>query len=332
MIIFNLIFSLFVILYHNKIILVYKNFLKKKKIKNISKKPTLGGFFIFINLILYFFLFKNPLQNFFLLEFDKYLFLICILIIFLVGAYDDLVTLTPFQRTIIISITLFFFLSTIDFYQIKILQAETFGLDIDITRISVLFTVICFVVIINSINMFDGLNGQSGLYFFQVFSYIYLSNNNTLLIILLISIVAFLVLNLFNKIYFGDSGIYLLSFLLGLTFINGYHNSYLSIEEIFLLSSVPLYDLIRLFFYRIFMSNSPFSGDRQHIHHICTRKYGYFFALIIIQIYISLTLLLSIFSSFIIAFLFSIIFYLLLLSTKKKLPKNLRNFNSSIFN
>jgi UDP-GlcNAc:undecaprenyl-phosphate/decaprenyl-phosphate GlcNAc-1-phosphate transferase len=332
MIIFNLIFSLFVILYHNKIILVYKNFLKKKKIKNISKKPTLGGFFIFINLILYFFLFKNPLQNFFLLEFDKYLFLICILIIFLVGAYDDLVTLTPFQRTIIISITLFFFLSTIDFYQIKILQAETFGLDIDITRISVLFTVICFVVIINSINMFDGLNGQSGLYFFQVFSYIYLSNNSTLLIILLISIVAFLVLNLFNKIYFGDSGIYLLSFLLGLTFINGYHNSYLSVEEIFLLSSVPLYDLIRLFFYRIFMSNSPFSGDRQHIHHICTIKYGYFFALIIIQIYISLILMLSIFSSFIIAFLFSIIFYFLLVSTKKKLPKNLRNFNSSIFN
>ena len=332
MIIFNLIFSLFVILYHNKIILVYKNFLKKKKIKNISKKPTLGGFFIFINLILYFFLFKNPLQNFFLLEFDKYLFLICILIIFLVGAYDDLITLTPFQRTIIISITLFFFLSTIDFYQIKILQAETFGLDIDITRISVLFTVICFVVIINSINMFDGLNGQSGLYFFQVFSYIYLSNNNTLLIILLISIVAFLVLNLFNKIYFGDSGIYILSFLLGLTFINGYHNSYLGIEEIFLLSSVPLYDLIRLFFYRIFISNNPFSGDRHHIHHICIKKYGYFFSLIIIQIYISLILVLTIFSSYVIALFFSIIFYFLLVSTKKKLPKNLRNFNSSFFN
>ena len=332
MIIFNLIFSLLVIFYHNKIILFYNNFLKEKKIEKISKKPTLGGIFILLNFILYFFLFKNSLQNFFILDFDKYLFLICLFVLFFVGAYDDLITLTPFERTIIILIILFFFLSTVDFYQIKVLQAKTFGINIDTSRVSILFTIICFIVIINSINMFDGLNGQSGLYFFQVFLYIYLNDNNILLIILLISIVAFLILNLSNKIYFGDSGIYLLSFLLGLTFINGYHNSYLSIEEIFLLSSVPLYDLIRLFFYRIFMSNSPFSGDRQHIHHICTRKYGYFFALIIIQIYISLTLLLSIFSSFIIAFLFSIIFYLLLLSTKKKLPKNLRNFNSSIFN
>ena len=30
--------------------------------------------------------------------------------------------------------------------------------------------------------MFDGLNGQSGLYFFQVFLYIYLNNNNVLFI------------------------------------------------------------------------------------------------------------------------------------------------------
>ena len=331
MIISSLIFSLFVIFYHNKIILFYNNFLKKKKIKTLSKKPTLGGFFIFINFILYFILFENSMQNFFILEFDMYIFLICLSMLLLIGAYDDLFTLTPFERTMMISIILFFFLSSIDFYQIKILQAKTFDVDIDITKISILFTIICFVTIINSINMFDGLNGQSGLYFFQVFFYIYLNNNNVLFIILLISIAAFLILNLFNKIYFGDSGIYILSFLLGLTFINGYHNSYLDIEEIFLLSSVPFYDLIRLFFYRIFISNSPFSGDRNHIHHICTKNYGYFFSLIIIQIYISLILVLSIFFGHVIAFLFSIIFYFLLVSTKKKLPKNLRNFNSSFF-
>ena len=332
MIIFNLIFSLLVIFYHNKIILFYNNFLKKKRIETISKKPTLGGIFILLNFILYFFLFKNSLQNFFILDFDKYLFLICLFVLFFVGAYDDLITLTPFERTVIILIILFFFLSTVDFYQIKVLQAKTFGINIDTSRVSILFTIICFIVIINSINMFDGLNGQSGLYFFQVFLYIYLNDNNILLIILLISIVAFLILNLFNKIYFGDSGIYILSFLLGLTFINGYHNSYLGIEEIFLLSSVPLYDLIRLFFYRIFISNNPFSGDRHHIHHICIKKYGYFFSLIIIQIYISLILVLTIFSSYVIALFFSIIFYFLLVSTKKKLPKNLRNFNSSFFN
>ena len=39
-------------------------------------------------------------------------------------------------------------------------------------------------------------------------------------------------------------------------------------DEVVLLMFFPVVDLTRLFFYRIYNNSYPFSGDRNHIHHV----------------------------------------------------------------
>ena len=332
MIVFNVVLCLIILFYHKKIISFYNKILIFRNIKISSKKPTLGGYIIFINIFLFFLINETLEVEFFKLTLEKYLFLFAILSLFIIGAYDDLFSSTPFQRTAFIILVLYIFLSSVDYYQLKIIQIGTFNFSLDITRVSIFFTILCFLIIINSINMFDGINGQSGLYFFQVISYIYFQNQSLVFLFLLVIIFTFLILNLTNQIYFGDSGIYILSFILGLIFIHAYHNSYLEVEEIFIISSIHIFDLLRLFLYRVVKSKSPFSGDSMHIHHICSIKYGKFCTVLVIQIFIFIILLSLNFFNYYFSLFLSVSFYLYLINSKMYLPKKIRKLYYSFFN
>ena len=133
-----------------------------------------------------------------------------------------------------------------------------------------------------------------------------------------------MILNLTNQIYFGDSGIYILSFILGLIFIHAYHNSYLEVEEIFIISSIHIFDLLRLFLYRVVKSKSP--SVINHIHHICSIKYGKFCTVLVIQIFIFIILLSLNFFNYYFSLFLSVSFYLYLINSKMYLPKKIENF------
>jgi UDP-GlcNAc:undecaprenyl-phosphate GlcNAc-1-phosphate transferase len=322
MISLNIILSLLIIFFNKSIILKIRKIIKKKKIKNYSRKPTLGGYIIIINLILYIFFNKNSLSEFFQSNFNIYIFLISCILIFLIGAYDDLFKILPLNRLILITIILLFFLNSISFFQVSFIKFNFFNYSISITKISIYFTIICFLAIINSINMFDGINGQSGLYFLQIFLFLFLKGIETdLIFIIIISILCFLILNLKNIIYMGDSGIYLMSFILGVFFIFGYKVGTLLIEDIIIFSSIHIFDLIRLFFLRLFSGKDPLKGDKKHIHHICSKKYGKLISLIVIQVYIFLTILANFILGFTFSICFAILVYCFLILSNFKLAK-----------
>ena len=118
---------------------------------------------------------------------------------------------------------------------------------------SVLFTIFCIIVLINSLNFFDGINGQLLIFSLLVFSYLLLKTNRYEFYVFIIIIILFcLFLNLRNQIFLGDNGVYVLSVILITSIIyenNIYKNFYMRMK--FFLLLLPGIDLIRLTFLRL---------------------------------------------------------------------------------
>ena len=142
---------------------------------------------------------------------------------------------------------------------------------------SVLFTVFCIIVLINSLNFYDGINGQLLIFFLIMFSYLLFKTNRFEFYSLIIIIILFcLFLNLNNQMFLGDNGVYVMSTIL-ITSIIYEHNVYKNFiyaDEIFFLLLLPGIDLIRLTVVRLINGKNPFYGDRNHIHHLMIKRYS----------------------------------------------------------
>ena len=77
---------------------------------------------------------------------------------------------------------------------------------------------------------------------------------------------------------------------------------------------IPGIDMLRLFIYRIYIGKSPFSSDREHLHHYLTLRFSNFSANLISMILITIPVISFIFlENFIFILILSIISYLFLL-------------------
>lgn len=152
--------------------------------------------------------------------------------------------------------------------------------------ISFLLSVFVYVVFINMFNLIDGIDGLASSFsvicflFFIFVAHIYGSFDNMLIGMTgLGSIIPFLYYNMFSKkkIFLGDNG----SLVLGLVFsylaidflsLNNTQAQFLfgnyNIVVLMALFSYPLVDTLRVFIVRSFSGKSPFSADKNHIHHI----------------------------------------------------------------
>lgn len=275
-----------------EIINVYDYPLKKRKIHKI-KTPLIGGIFLLINLIfvniLYFIFgdfYFNDLNKIFS-GIDKYfVFLFSSLIIFLIGYFDDKKNLNANLKFF-----LFIIITVLSVYLDENLLLQTIVIksmdnNINLFKFSFFFTVLCFLLFINAANMYDGINLQSGSYFFGVYSYLsYQFGVNSFFLMILIFLIVFCHLNFKGKIFLGNSGIYLISFMTAYIIIKQYNNlGLISVEEIYLIMCIPGYDMLRLFFSRFLKMRSPFSSDRNHIHHIILRSKSIYFTQIFLFI------------------------------------------------
>ena len=268
----------------SKLINIYDKPDKKIKLHFI-KTPLLGGPIIYLNImILFLFLFfsinANKNANISLSEVNIYgfnliLFFLISSCFFFIGIYDDKFKINPSKKIIYFIIFLFllvFLDNGLLLQKINIFQTI---LNIDTEIISICFTIFCFLAFINAFNFFDGINLQVGLY--SIFIILIFISKNIFLIFwisLLLSIFFYLILNFKNKIFLGDSGSLFLSFIFSYFFIF-YHNKFniFSADEIFLIMIVPGLDMVRLFIQRLISKKNPLYGDRQHIHHLISKKF-----------------------------------------------------------
>ena len=175
--------------------------------------------------------------------------------------------------------------------------------------ISLIFTSIFIVGIVNAINWIDGLDGLAGgislislttMAFMITPSYIFVS------FCLIGSCVAFLRFNYHPaSIIMGDGGSYLLGFsLASLSIIYSSASNSQNLEGIINLPAivfllfVPLVDMVRVIFTRIFNGYSPFYPDKIHFHHVLRDK-GFNYKMIIFIFYF-FSIISCVISSFII--------------------------------
>lgn len=214
----------------------------------------------------------------------KYIFA-ALLLVFIVGIKDDLIGVSPKTKLIaivlsILIISLFTKLNYSNFHGFLNIHQLPLILGIIVT---------CFIgiVIINSLNLIDGIDGLSSSIAIQISTvlgiwFILVEQFDYALLAFALSgaCLAFFIFNVFgnnHKLFMGDTGSLLIGtilFVLGAKFnqYSAIHTGNFEINAapavLIGLFAYPLFDVLRVFLLRIFiMRKSPFKPDKNHIHH-----------------------------------------------------------------
>ena len=297
--------------------------------KHKSNVPLLGGAIIIINLVIFLILsifFESPFEEFTFSKKEYTSIFLLTVGFFLLGIYDDKYKLNPDKKFIISIIFSILALALNKNLIIENFNLSFYNKTIILNDFSFFFTLFCIIILINALNFYDGINGQSLIFFILVFSYLALQSPLQMFYIILIFVCTFILfLNLQNKTFLGDGGVYLLGSILTTLLIYEY-NSFKTIEfadEIFLLLILPGLDLLRLTIMRIIDGKNAFYGDRNHIHHLLIRKFSLVSSNIILLILSILPIILfnifnlNFFKS-LITFLIIYIFFIKSLKSKNK--------------
>jgi UDP-GlcNAc:undecaprenyl-phosphate GlcNAc-1-phosphate transferase len=312
--------------YLSKIVNVY-DFPNKRKIHKV-KTPIIGGVILLINFISLSILFKfGAIDKFtigvvFEKELNYFLFSLFSVLIFLIGFIDDKIDIKPNLKLFCLALLISFiqyFDNSILITEIRFSFTEN---SINLGKYSFLFTALCFLLFINACNMFDGINLQSCLYYLSLSIYLFsLDSQNLLLIVLMISLFIICILNSKGKIFIGDGGVFLCSFVLAYFTIRYYNiDSIHYSDKIFILMMVPGIDMFRLFIFRLLKNKNPFEPDNSHIHHILLERFTYLQTILIIFLLVNIPIILTIFnvSSLLIILIYLITYFIL---TKNHLKK-----------
>ena len=261
----------------------------KRKIHSVPI-PLLGGLFVILNLVIiivfYNYFLKIENNQLFITKKNLIIFFSFSFFIYLIGFFDDKYNINPNIKFITIALLVLFLIILDKSVGINFLKFSFYENKIYLYNFNYFFTILSFLLFINAFNMLDGIIGQSASY--ACFILIIFIFNNIFLffsIALLTCVIFFLLLNFQNKIYLGDSGSLLIGFLVSYIFIISYNlSSSFFADEIFLIMSVPGFDLLRLAVKRMISKKHPFSGDNMHLHHIIIKKLGYLKTFILVQL------------------------------------------------
>ncbi len=296
-------FYLIVLITNTLLVFNIKNISKKiiildipDKSRKIHKNPTplFGGLLIYFNILIfliYFFIFDSSVifKSFYFTEIKPLIYFIAILsFIFLIGIYDDKYSLSPLLRLFLISILIIFYLISDNTAQLNILKFSVTDIDIRFGMGSIMFSYLCLIILLISCNMFDGINLQSFLFYFFNFIFLFFLQENIFILLIALSLIFFGLVNYNGKLFMGDSGVYLISFLLGIFYIKYYNFNIanLNSDTIFSILFFPVLDASRCIFFRIIYGKNPFQGDNNHFHHLLIKKYSFLKSLIILSLII----------------------------------------------
>jgi UDP-N-acetylmuramyl pentapeptide phosphotransferase/UDP-N-acetylglucosamine-1-phosphate transferase len=208
------------------------------------------------------------------------------LILFFLGLKDDILVISPLKKSIGQLLAALLVIIKGDLY---LTSLHGFLGVYEIPHLlGIALTLFALIVIINAFNLIDGLDGLAGtlgLSTSAIFGFFFLDNHiysyAVLSFALSGSLVAFLWFN-YNpaRIFMGDTGsmlIGLVNAILALKLIQiepsaPVFSSDASPAIAFSILMVPLLDTLRVFTIRLWQKRSPFSPDRNHIHHILLDK------------------------------------------------------------
>lgn len=263
--------------------------------------PSMGGIMIFAGTLFSFFICFPSSE----LGYIKYL-VPCILTMFFIGIKDDIIGTAPIKK-LIGNVLVALLMVVVADIKIDSLYG-LFGIREIPEWASIILSVFTYVVVINSFNLIDGVDGLAGGVGFiasVVFGIWFLLAGSMVDAILAFSLagslLGFLRYNFHPAaIFMGDSGsltIGLIICVLAIRLISfetaNLPSSLIYISKPLIVMSVlvyPLLDTFRIFIYRAINKTSPFQADSNHIHHRLL-KLGLNHAKTVLVIYIFTALL-----------------------------------------
>lgn len=275
----NLCLSLLIFIFFDKI----SKFINLYDVPNYRKShknriSLSGGTLVFLPIFSFFlllYIFSSSNQFLFQNNQQFIIFSIVSFFFYFIGFIDDKINLSANKKIFIFLFLLISLISLDPTIQIKILYFSFLDSPILLQNFSFIFTALSIFLFVNALNMYDGANLQVGNYIFILIIYICYKTNSLFLINIIIPLLFFLFLNFRNKTFLGNSGVYYIGFILSWLIIKVYNlDIYVQADQVLLILFYPMMDLLRLFIYRISVNLNPLKGDRNHIHHILTSKYG----------------------------------------------------------
>jgi UDP-GlcNAc:undecaprenyl-phosphate/decaprenyl-phosphate GlcNAc-1-phosphate transferase len=253
--------------------------------------PTIGGIMIFAGTIIGYCLWFPSKEGWLLgdnyypidaLNEFKYL-VACMFILFFLGLKDDIIGVSPAKKLLVHLLVGYILVYVAD---IRITQFwGLFGVDHLPYWMSITLSMFVYVVIVNAINLIDGVDGLAAGFGFIAsiaFSYWFFKTGDQPLALLASglagALLGFLIYNFQPaKLFMGDSGsliIGLVLFVLAVKLIEFPVRRMLVYMEpvpkpvlAMAILAYPLIDTLRVFILRALRGRSPFSADKNHIHH-----------------------------------------------------------------
>lgn len=277
---------------------------REERKKHATSIPTIGGIIIFSAFIFSSFLWLPVHEPSVINGLSQFMFLMASLILlFFVGVKDDIIGMSPMKK-LIAHVMVGFILVVMG--QIKLTGFHgLMGMDITFPDYaSILLSIFIYIVIVNSINLIDGVDGLAsgvGLIATVAFGlwFSYSGDKHWALVSFSLSgaLLGFLVFN-FNpaRIFMGDSGSLIIGAVISVlaieliesprTFLpDGFRNVSTPVMAMSILA-YPLLDTLRVFIIRTINGKSPLSADRNHIHHrLQDRGFGHKKTVIIIYLF-----------------------------------------------
>ncbi|MEO6040057.1 MAG: MraY family glycosyltransferase [Saprospiraceae bacterium] len=247
---------------------------------HLTPTPSLGGVGIFAGTICAVVLW-TPINSFGVLQY----ILASFVLIFLVGVLDDLLPMSAtkkFLGQVLVAIILA--------YKSDVRLTSLYGI-LGVGELpeltGFLISVVIIIGIINSFNLVDGINGLAGsvgLLACTTWGVWFAATGSSALAVVAFSlagaIVAFLKYNLTPaQIFMGDTGSLLIGTvcaILAIKFVEMNRQDVVEARFVFRAAPaiatavliIPLYDTLRVFLMRVVRGKSPFSPDKNHIHHL----------------------------------------------------------------
>jgi len=201
----------------------------------------------------------------------NYYLLFALGLIYMVGIIDDLKSLKASTKLFVILLAAF--LVYLGGYKIDSFGTY-FGYEIHLGWFALPFTLFAVSAFTNAVNLTDGLDGLAGTLSITMLCtifYIGFIHNDMMLIywsaFLIAVLIGFLILNWYPaKVFMGDTGSLFLGFIIAVLALQAF--KYVSPTSILFFAAIPILDTLIVFRRRIQRGKSPFSPDKNHMHHI----------------------------------------------------------------
>jgi UDP-GlcNAc:undecaprenyl-phosphate GlcNAc-1-phosphate transferase len=212
----------------------------------------------------------------------KFTFLLSSGVVLLTGMIDDIHELSAKQRFIAQGIAAIIMALGAGHVLHNLGAIGLGGEIVSLGMLAIPFTIFATIGVINALNMSDGIDGLAGglsivsLIGFAIAAWLSGMHDHLQVLLLLISVIlAFLLFNFrfpgrsHALVFMGDAGSTFLGFALAwfaISLSQGEHRAIAPVTALWLVA-LPLFDTVAIMLRRIINRKSPFSADKEHLHH-----------------------------------------------------------------